>query len=270
VNTLRFRRHDLVWLDPELDAGLFAEAEQSDLARDWASRALPLVVARQSASLAIQPHQIILGFTLPSAPMRTRVTLRTDRAAIIRHTRPLPLHDAIKHAPQTWLPGLNSLTALFARTGTVARVYGSLSSEAYSGKPYLDATSDIDLLLECTHDTKLRELLLEMESFPYGLPRIDGEILSASGWAVAWRELAAAMRVDAPRQVLAKSDTEACLIPIAEFTQPLLTLENAVGNGCSDNSLSYAAHVGANSFARSSSYVRINSHLQTQQLRFLD
>jgi phosphoribosyl-dephospho-CoA transferase len=222
VNPLRFHRHDLVWLDPDIDAGLFAEAEQRDLARDWVSRALPLVVARQSTTLAIPAHQLILGFTLPSAPMRTRVTLRADRAAIIRHARPLPLHDAIKHAPQAWLPGLNSLTALFARTGTVARVYGSLSSEAYSGQPYLDAASDLDLLLECTDDTKLRELLLELENFPLALPRIDGEIISASGWAVAWRELAAAMRADTPRQVLAKSDTEARLISLNEFTQPSL------------------------------------------------
>jgi len=222
VNPLHLRRHDLVWLDPEIDAGLFADADQRDLARDWVSRALPLVVARQSASLSIPAHQIILGFTLPSAPARTRVTLRADRAAIIRHTRPLPLHDAIEHAPQTWLPGLNLLTALFARTGTVARVYGSLSSEAYSGRPYLDATSDLDLLLECTDDTKLRELWLELENFPLAQPRIDGEVFSASGWAVAWRELAAAMRADTPRQVLAKSDTEARLISIAEFTQPLL------------------------------------------------
>jgi phosphoribosyl-dephospho-CoA transferase len=222
VNSLSFHRHDLVWLDPDIDSGLFAEAEQSDFARDWVSRALPLVVARQSASLAVPVHQIILGFTLPSAPMRTRVTLRADRAAIIRHSRPLPLTDAIKHAPQSWLPGLNSLTALIARTGTVARVYGSLSSEAYSGQPYLDAASDLDLLLECTHDTKLRELLLELENFPHALPRVDGEVLSTSGWAVAWRELAAAVRADTPRQVLAKSDFDARLISIAEFTQPLL------------------------------------------------
>ena len=222
MNTLRFHRHDLVWLDPEIDAGLFAEAGQSDLARAWVDRALPLVVARQSAALATQPQQIILGFTLPSAPARTRVTLRAERAAIIRHTRPLPLTEAIKHAPHSWLPGLNSLTALCARTNTVARVYGSLSSEAYSGQPYLDAASDLDLLLECTHDTKLRELLFELENFPHALPRIDGEVLSASGWAVAWRELAAALRADTARQVLAKSDTEARLISPDEFTQPVL------------------------------------------------
>jgi phosphoribosyl-dephospho-CoA transferase len=217
VNALHFRRHDLVWLDPDIDVGLFAAAERRDLARDWVSRALPLIVARQSDPLAIRASQIILGFTLPSAPARTRVTLRADSAAIIRHMRPLTLHEAIKHAPQTWLPGLNLLTALFERTGIVARVYGSLSSEAYSGQSYLNTASDLDLLLECADGTRLRDLLLELENFPFELPRIDGEVLSSSGWAVAWRELAAAMRTGTPRQVLAKSDTEVQMVCIDDF-----------------------------------------------------
>ena len=222
MNTPRHRRHDLIWLDPGIDAGRFAAAEQSDLARRWVQQGFPLVVARQSDALVREANQLILGFTLPSAPMRTRVMLRADRAAIIRHTRPLLLLEAMQHAPDSWRPGLDRLHTLFEKTGTVARVYGSLSSEIFTGKSYLDAASDLDLLLECADETKLRDLLAELENFPLPVPRIDGEILSASGWAVAWRELAAALRAGKPRQVLAKSDDEACLKSIDEFTRPLL------------------------------------------------
>jgi phosphoribosyl-dephospho-CoA transferase len=222
VNTFRLHRHDLVWLDLELDAGLFAAAEQADLARSWITQGLPLVVARQSATLAAQANQIVLGFTLPSAPMRTRVTLFADRAAIIRHSRPLLLADAMQHAPSSWKAGLDKLHALFEKTGTVARVYGSLSSEVFTGKTYLDAASDLDLLLECSDTARLPELLAELENFPLSAPRVDGEILAASGWAVAWRELASALRMGAPRQVLAKSDSDARLMPVTKFIQPQL------------------------------------------------
>ncbi|OIR04170.1 phosphoribosyl-dephospho-CoA transferase [mine drainage metagenome] len=222
MNPSRLRRHDLVWLDPAIDAGLFAAAGQRDLARDWVSRAFPLVVARQSGNLIQEAEQIMLGFTLPSAPMRTRVLLRADRAAIIRHSRPLPLSEAMQHAPVGWRAGLENLCTLLERTGTEARVYGSLSSEIFTRMRYLDEASDLDLLLECGASTRLRELLAGLEDFPPQVPRIDGEVLSASGWAVAWRELASAVRTGTQRQVLAKSDREARLIAVDEFTQPIL------------------------------------------------
>lgn len=222
MNTSRLRRHDLVWLDPTIDAGLFAAIGQRDLARDWVHRAFPLVVARQSGNLMQEAGQIMLGFTLPSAPMRTRVLLRADRNAIIRHSRPLPLSEALQHAPSAWRAGLGSLHTLFERTGTEARVYGSLSSEIFTGMRYLDEASDLDLLLECGATTKLRELLAGLEDFSPQMPRIDGEVLSASGWAVAWRELASAVRAGTQRQVLAKSDREARLIATDAFTQPIL------------------------------------------------
>lgn len=222
MNVSCFHRHDLVWLDPELDAGQFASADQCGLARDWVQQGLPLVVARQCSALRIDAHQILLGFTLPSAPARTRVSLRADRAAIVRHSRPLSLSDAMQHAPQTWQPGMNLLLALFESTGTVARVYGSLSSQAFTGWHYLDAASDLDLLLECGDAGKLAELLAGLQNFPLPVPRVDGEILAASGWAVAWRELASALLTDNPRQVLVKSDCETCLLPVDEFVQPFL------------------------------------------------
>lgn len=222
MSTPRLRRHDLIWLDPGVDAGLFAAVGQRDLARDWVQQGFPLVVARQSNELAGEANQVMLGFTLPSAPMRTRVMLRADRTAIIRHSRPLPLLETMQYAPASWRAGLDRLHTLLERTGTEARVYGSLSFETLTGKRYLDAASDLDLLLECGDATMLRELLAGLEDFPLPIPRLDGEILAASGWAVAWRELASAVRTDTPRQVLAKSDCDARLIFVEEFTQPLL------------------------------------------------
>ena len=218
MNAVPLRRHDLVWLDPAIDAGGFAvAAEQAEHARSWVQQGRPLVVARQSGPATKQEDQLNLGFTLPSAPVRTRVSLRGHRAAIIRHTRPLLLPDAIKHAPHSWRDGMSNLHELCTKAGAVARVYGSLSSQAYAGEIYVDAASDLDLLLECSAHTRLDELLAVLEKFPVQTLRIDGEILAPSGWAVAWRELASAMRSATPCKVLAKSDREARLIPLEQF-----------------------------------------------------
>lgn len=224
MNAVPLRRHDLVWLDPASDAGAFAAVEQAEHARSWVQQNRPLVVARQSEPATRQADLLNLGFTLPSAPVRTRISLRAPRAAIIRHTRPLLLLDAIGHAPHSWRDGMSSLHDLCTKAGAVARVYGSLSSQAYTGEIYVDAASDLDLLLECGGDTKLEELLAALQSFPLQPLRLDGEILAPGGWAVAWRELAAALGAATPCKVLAKSDCDARLISVEQFFAAQLAL----------------------------------------------
>jgi len=226
MNAVPLRRHDLVWLDPASDAGAFAiVAEQAGHTRSWVQQGRPLVVARQSEPATKQADLLNLGFTLPSAPVRTRISLRTPRAAIIRHARPLLLLDAIEHVPDSWRDGMSSLHELCTKAGAVVRVYGSLSSQAYTGEIYVDAASDLDLLLECGEDTKLDELLAALESFPAQALRIDGEILAPTGWAVAWRELAAALHSATPCKVLAKSDCDARLISVEQFFNTTLALD---------------------------------------------
>lgn len=225
MNEAPLRRHDLVWLDLAGDAAAFAvAAEQAGHARSWVQQGRPLVVARQSGVATKETNQLNLGFTLPSAPARTRVLLRAPRAAIIRHSRPLLLPDAIGHAPANWRDGMSSLHDLCTKAGAVARVYGSLSSQAYTGEIYVDAASDLDLLLECSAGARLDELLAALEEFPVRTLRIDGEILAPTGWAVAWRELAAAMRSATPCKVLAKSDCDARLISVEQFFAAQLAL----------------------------------------------
>ncbi len=216
-----YLRHDLIWLDPEIDAGLFASKDHAEHARNWVKNHFPLVVARQFDPLAQTLNQVILGFTLPSAPTRTRVLLKADRAAIIQHRRPLLLRDAIQFAPQSWRANIFKLNALCEKSGVTVRIYGSLSSEIFTGIKYLDEASDLDLLLECGDETKLTELLNKLENFPV-IPRIDGEILAISGWAVAWRELATARHSATSRQVLAKSDREIRMMPIDHFMRASL------------------------------------------------
>ena len=213
-----FRRHDLVWLASDPDAGQFAAAaEHAHHVRSWVAQGWPLAVARQPELTAEQGDHITLGFTLPSAPTRKRISVTAPRSGIVRHSRPLSLQDTIDHAPHSWRPAMLGLHELCTKYGVVPRVYGSLSSQALTGAVYLDAASDLDVLLECSASSSLHELLVALVTFPQQTPRIDGEVLLQSGWAVAWRELAAALRADDSRKVLAKSDREARLIPVVEI-----------------------------------------------------
>jgi len=222
VNQSQFRRHDLVWLDPQIDAGKFASELQAEFVRSWVKQDFPFIVARQSDEQARESNQIILGFTLPSAPSRTRVMLKANRHSIIRHSRPILLSETINFAPESWRIGLNNLVALFEKYAIDARVYGSLSSEILTGMRYLDESSDLDLLLEINDETNLPEFLENLEKFPLSSPHIDGELLFPSGWSVSWRELATALLTGIPRSVLAKSSREIRLIPADEFTHSIL------------------------------------------------
>jgi phosphoribosyl-dephospho-CoA transferase len=217
-----FRRHDLVWLDPEIDARRFATDDRTGVVRDWARQHLPFVVTRQSGPTLGDARQISLGLTLPSAPARTRVALCADRGAIVRHARPLSLSDAMLHVPVGWRASLEQVRLLAENTRTAVRVYGSLSSQIFTGNRYLDAASDVDLLLECNAETNLRALLAGLEDMPASAPRIDGEVMLPDGWAIAWRELAAVLRTGVPRQVLAKSDCEIRLLDVDAFFQPAM------------------------------------------------
>jgi len=218
-----FRRHDLVWLDPDTDMAEYVASEKHiEVAGNWIQQNWPLVVARQSDEAARQTGQMQLGITLPSAPARTRIALRVPQAAIISYSRPLLLKDAIAYAPQSWRDHMSVVSEICAANAVVARVYGSLSTQAFTGKNYLDMASDMDVLFECGKDTQLHKLINRLQALAVQTPHLDGEILAPGGWAVAWRELAAGLHAKTPVKLLAKSYSETRLLTIEQiFEQPL-------------------------------------------------
>jgi phosphoribosyl-dephospho-CoA transferase len=218
MNTEGFRRHDLAWLDPDSDAAAYAvDAGDQESVCNWVRNNWPLVVARQSDPLAVQAGHMLLGFTLPTAPARKRVALHVPQAAIISYSRPLLLKDAIAYAPQEWRQHLTLVSKICANHAVEARVYGSLSTQAFTGQTYLDAASDVDVLFECGKDTGLHKLLGELHALQRHKPHLDGEVLAPTGWAVAWRELAAALQAKKPVKLLAKSYGETRLLAVDQL-----------------------------------------------------
>jgi len=217
-------RHDLVWLANNIDVRqIVTVAVHEQQVCRWIKQEWPMVVTRQPPATSACGKQISIGFTLP--PNRTRIALQAPLSAIIRHSRPLKLMDAIDHAPRHWRNSMLSLQDICHHHGVQVRIYGSLSSQILTGMNYLDQSSDLDLLLECSADTTLIKFLAALEVMPPYSPRIDGEILLSSGWSVAWRELLDALRSNDPHKVLAKSNHQISMIAVEQLCANFCSLD---------------------------------------------
>jgi phosphoribosyl-dephospho-CoA transferase len=100
------------------------------------------------------------------------------------------LTDCRHAAPLRWSALLDCLEALGDATEIAPGVCGSLLWQHLTGSTYLHETSDIDVLWRVKSLAQARIIanaLPEIER-RNGI-RIDGEILSADGWGLNWREL---------------------------------------------------------------------------------
>lgn len=211
------QRHNLVWLDPDLDVAPYTPvSEYVSFARDWIGQGLPLVVARQPRQpVAGAPH-IALGLTLPPPATRQRISFYVPTEAIRRHSGPLELGRSLAHAP-FWQELIQQLLVMCRAAGVTPCVYGSLLWQTVSRYCYLTDTSDLDVLFVCTEVSDIKLLVDSLAACEESRPRLDGEILAPSGWAAAWREVAAACKTGGSGKVLAKSSYEARLVSLEEF-----------------------------------------------------
>jgi Phosphoribosyl-dephospho-CoA transferase MdcG len=81
----------------------------------------------------------------------------------------------------------------------------------------------MDVLFECSKDTQLHKLFAELQTLAGKSPRLDGEISATNGWAVAWRELAAALQAQPPVKLLAKSYSETRLLSVEQLFEQQLS-----------------------------------------------
>lgn len=211
------RRHDLIWLAPDAAAGGWHAAPGDHAAlRAWIARGRPLVVARRPADPPPGCADWLgAGFTLPGTGPRRRVAALVAPQAVVRRRAPLGVEEALPHAPAHWQPTLRSLLAACREAGLTPRVYGSIVTQAVTGEPCLRPDSDLDVLIDCADRRAVHAALAALRGHADAQPRIDGELRLANGWAVAWRELAAADEHGGEARVLAKSDDAVALIPAA-------------------------------------------------------
>ena len=215
------RRHDLVWLATDSDAGVFAaNARHATIVREWVAQQRPLVVARQPEDISAGYVALSISIALPA--LRQRVCVHVPRQLLVRHWGALPLASAIPGAPRQWQAAMAKIGQLCHALGIRAGVYGSLAFQILTRQDYLTPTSDLDLLFDCSPGVDLPALLAGLQDASAGDLRIDGEVRLQGGWAVPWRELAMALAAGGPARVLAKSDRAASLMDVGEFLEQFL------------------------------------------------
>jgi len=212
------QRHSLVWLDPALDVSpCTTDPGHAVAAREWIAKGLPLVVARQPQQQDTDLTHVAVGLTLPPPATRQRVSLSVPAAAILRQSGPLALtqaHDAVDRRCQELI---QRILTICGDTKVTPYVYGSVLWQTVSGSAYMTESSDLDVLFVCNKTSNMHCLLDLLETCEGSKPRLDGELAAPSGWAAAWREVAAAGRAGGPGTVLAKSTYEVRLLRLDEF-----------------------------------------------------
>jgi len=216
-------RHGLVWVRPESLVAVAAQVSDAELRAQvaaWLAADRPLVIARQLCG-AMHSDNISAGLTLPPAQGKRRIGLIVTRQDIARHTPPLRLAAAIRHAPDEWQTALAELDIRAKEIEIELRVFGSLAWQALSGLSYMTEKSDIDLLWQPRSHMQLQQgikLLTSCEQSS-GL-RTDGEVLFGGSSAVSWREWAT-LKPGGDQRVLVKRLFGAELVDSRELLETL-------------------------------------------------
>lgn len=221
-----FARHDLAWLEPGAGAAAslvgatcLAEGAALRLLDRWLARGHPLIVTRQHAA---PPGTIALGLALPPAEGKYRLAFSVPLDCVREIAPPPTLADAAEALPPDWRP---TIAALLADPGIAMcrpRVYGSAAIQMLTGEACLSETSDLDLRFTPPSWPAAVALAARLQGLAQdaGGPRIDGEIWSPVGLAVAWRELAAN-----PARLLVKSGSAVELLATTQFAAGFVAYE---------------------------------------------
>lgn len=173
-------RHDWVWLRPS--AVVTAAPPYTGAVAAHIAAGQPFVVtAQRSAS-----RHLSLGLALPD---KTRVGVVCDRGAVIHHRPPPRLADVAGLAPPPKRELLHALSGMLDGVGCRAGTYGSYAWQYWTRELYVREDSDVDLLLQPGNPVMLERVLTILADFDGPALRLDGEITTAAGLAVNWREL---------------------------------------------------------------------------------
>lgn len=173
-----FHRHDLLQLVP--DKVCPACAADGAMIRTWLAAGWPVIVRRPGTDAA----GIHCGIPLPPEQGKKRLAFTVGRDAV-RACLPLPrLTACLNQLPEDRRRGLSGLRELDPE------VFGSLAWQYLTGRPYVCANSDVDLLFRVSNLAALQRLLAQLNRLR--LVPCDIEIMLWDGRAFAWRELSGA------------------------------------------------------------------------------
>lgn len=186
-----FHRHDLVRIDASHWRALVSSQTEDARAywlHEWESCDWPVIIRRDDRKN--EADGVAVGVPIPPSCGKLRIALNAPVAALKERLSAVSLADCRCAAPLHWIALLDHLEALGEATHIAPGVCGSLLWQHLTGLTYLHGASDIDVLWRVTSLSQAHAIanaLPEIERRT-GI-RIDGEIVSARGWGLNWREL---------------------------------------------------------------------------------
>ncbi|MEI8313367.1 MAG: malonate decarboxylase holo-[acyl-carrier-protein] synthase [Verrucomicrobiota bacterium] len=173
------RRHSLVWLSRAPQPDLPADVAAVDR---WHADGHPFVVCRSRGGSDL----LSLGFCLPVSGLRPRrIAAQARPDQIVRAARPPSLGDIAALQPAAFA----RLSDSAACAGLDIRVFGSWMWQALTGESHVNASSDLDVLIEVADaagaDLAAEFLQREASACPFNL---DGELSFPGLGEVHWRE----------------------------------------------------------------------------------
>lgn len=199
-----YARHNRVWLSERGWQQALAAVPEQFLAEvgAWRKAGWPVIARRADADAPVS--QACLGIALPPRDgIKPRIALRVDAAGVRQVLPALGLADVTAAILPAWRAGFDRLLAAAQEHGLRFRVFGSVALEAITGRAYVGATSDIDLLFHPASQAELALAVALLDSHAASLP-LDGEIVFPGAAAVSWKEWRNAMRDAGGQRVLVK------------------------------------------------------------------
>jgi phosphoribosyl-dephospho-CoA transferase len=192
-----FARHNLVWLSPDGWEGVAAAADRCrDTIALWCEHDWPTIVRR--ADHGTPEDVVCVGIAAPpsgESGQKIRIPLRVDRRHVQRAMQVPALASVVDAVPGDWKNPLAALSRDAASRGLQLQVFGSVAMQAITGRSYLTANSDIDVLCRPHDAAQLASAVDLLRAHAAHLP-LDGEIEFPDGRAASWKEWAAYVASD--------------------------------------------------------------------------
>ena len=181
----------------------------------WSASAWPFIVRRsEEDETSRSGDPIAVGLALPPSLGKHRLQFRLMRHDIAVHAPPLALDDVIALSSPTVRRKLTRLARAAARAHLSLHVFGSAAWQAQTGFDYMNADSDIDLLVHPNTRDELNFAIAWLERAQRRVAmRLDGEIVFPGGDAVAWREWAG----NRAHRVLVKNIGGVAMVPRSDL-----------------------------------------------------
>lgn len=169
---MRYLRHNLCYLDKQAVPDINCSPENLSLFKHWQGCGYPLIMTRQPPDLAVHQIQLAIPYFQAEQVKKIRASFILSCSAISRVSE------------------LPDLRELFPDLDYEIKVYGSYCWQYLTKEPYVQAESDLDLLIDYKEQSlsDLKSLYAQLQArFPQ--QRIDGEIRFAGLGDCSWTEL---------------------------------------------------------------------------------